>query len=69
MYRLKAGYPVLFLTADRQSAFSLKSIDRVRLDLGPENLLSRNVQVVAIKTQSLELLSAVKFLHPYLMVR
>jgi hypothetical protein len=29
---LKVGYPFLFLTADRRSAFSLKGIDRVRLD-------------------------------------
>jgi hypothetical protein len=32
IYRLKAAYPFLFLTADRQSAFALKGIDRVRLD-------------------------------------
>jgi hypothetical protein len=44
IYRLKAGHPFLFLTVDRRSAFSLKGIDRVRLDFnrGTGELVATN---------------------------
>jgi hypothetical protein len=44
IYQLKAGYPFLFLTADRRSAFSLKGIDSVRLDFnrGTGELVATN---------------------------